>query len=296
MNAKTFAPRIANVLAIGAVVFGLGALNGCAVETSEEAAADQGEDGDPDFDLNVSSDELRTNYPKGTVLEVTASQLNLRSAPGGAVLKLLPKGTRVTVLTEGGAGGWVNVSGAGTNGFVSADFVIKADSSPTPTPSGGTCDPSRAVGAVNRYQKGLHDAIAFAEGTKGRSKDGYNVGFAYKIFSSCARHPDVNTCSGRYCSTASGRYQFLTTTWRGTVRAIGATTFEPENQEKGAAYLIRNVRQATVPSNRALNATEFSTVMSKLAREWASLPGSPYGQPTKSLSTMRREYCSNVGC
>src|SRR5262245_5320129 len=53
--------------------------------------------------------------------------------------------------------------------------------------TGGECSPSRANGAVNRYEKALHDAIAYSEGTKDKSKDGYNVGYAYKTFSSCAR-------------------------------------------------------------------------------------------------------------
>ena len=41
--------------------------------------------------------------------------------------------------------------------------------------SGPTCSPGRAAGAVNRYQKALHDSLAFAEGTEARGKDGYNI-------------------------------------------------------------------------------------------------------------------------
>ncbi len=161
--------------------------------------------------------------------------------------------------------------------------------------TGATCSPTRAVGAVNRYEKALHDSIAFAEGTEKRGKDGYNVGFAYKYFGSCARHPNINTCSGRLCSTAAGRYQFLKGTWDTTARAIGAKTFEPENQEKGARHLINKVRKVTVPSNRKLTATEFSNAMKKLSYEWASLPPGRYGQPSHSMAAMRKDYCANVG-
>ena len=154
------------------------------------------------------------------------------------------------------------------------------------------CSPSRAVGAVNVYEKALHDAIAYSEGTKGRGKDGYNVGFDYKIFASCAKHPNIDTCSGRLCSTAAGRYQFLKKTWTSVASAIGATDFEPDSQERGAAYLVTRVHRATVPSTRALTAPEFSSVLKKLNREWASLPGSPFGQPTRSTSELWSAYKS----
>src|SRR5687768_15846285 len=65
-------------------------------------------------------------------------------------------------------------------------FVAAADERLT----GGTCDPSRAINAVNGFQKALHDSIAYAEGTRGHSKDGYNVMFSFKLFSSCKVHPN----------------------------------------------------------------------------------------------------------
>jgi hypothetical protein len=52
----------------------------------------------------------------------------------------------------------------------------------------------------------------------------------------------------------------------------------------------------TLPTTRALDATEFTNAMKKLGAEWASLPYSPYGQPTKSLSDTRAKYCSFAGC
>ncbi len=161
--------------------------------------------------------------------------------------------------------------------------------------SGTTCSPERAEGAVHRYQKALHDSIAYAEGTEGRGKDGYNVGFAYRMFSSCARHPNMRTCSGSLCSTAAGRYQFLKRTWDSTARAIGSSSFEPDNQEKGAQYLITKVRRVTIPSTRALSATEFSNAMKKLSWEWASLPPGRYGQPNRTQAAMRTDYCRNLG-
>ncbi len=158
--------------------------------------------------------------------------------------------------------------------------------------SAPTCAPSLAVGAVPVKHKAMLNTIAFTEGTAGRGGyDGYNVTFAYHYFSSCVRHPDLAIRSGSYTSTAAGRYQFLYATWRG----LGLPNFEPNNQDKGGMKLIAQ-RGVTLPTTRALTATEFANAMSRLNKEWASLPGSPYGQPTYSLATTRKKYCSFAGC
>jgi muramidase (phage lysozyme) len=79
-------------------------------------------------------------------------------------------------------------------------------------------------------------------------------------------------------------------------RARNLASFEPENQERGAAYLISTTRRVAVPQTRPMTASEFSNAMSKLSYEWASLPPGRYGQPSKTASQMRSTYCSIVGC
>jgi muramidase (phage lysozyme) len=161
---------------------------------------------------------------------------------------------------------------------------------------GESCAAARGAGVGTRWDKAFHDTLAFGEGTEGVGKDGYNVQFTGRQFSSCARHPNVVRCSRGLCSTAAGRYQFLTTTWNSVARGISAENFEPETQEKGVAYLIERVRRVDLPNGRAMTAAEFSNAMSKLSYEWASLPPGRYGQPSHSLSEMRRDYCQNAGC
>ena len=154
-----------------------------------------------------------------------------------------------------------------------------------------SCAASLAAGAVPKKHRALLDAIAFAEGTKGRGHDGYNVTFAYRYFSSCAKHPNMRVCASGYCSTAAGRYQFLTATWKGP----GYANFGPKNQDRGAMKLVAR-RGAKVPTGRALTATEFANTMNRISWEWASLPPGRYGQPSYSMATMRKKYCSFAGC
>ncbi len=256
---------------------------------------------DPTADDTAGNESaLAGTVNAGTVLRVTASSLNLRktASTSASVIEVLSKGDLVTVVAKSGANGWVHVSSDnGGDGWVARQYVVVDSSSPTnPTPSGSTCDPARATGAVNDYEKALHDSIAYAEGTRNYSKDGYNVLFSFKLIQSCETHPNQCLKFGSSCSTAAGRYQFLTKTWSSVKSAENLDSFEPENQERGAQYLVNTVRHVSVPSGRAMTASEFSNAMSKLSYEWASLPPGRYGQPNKSFSQMRTMYCSEAGC
>ncbi|MBX3232106.1 MAG: glycoside hydrolase family 104 protein [Labilithrix sp.] len=158
--------------------------------------------------------------------------------------------------------------------------------------SAPTCAPSIAAGAVAAKHKAMLNTIAFTEGTAGTcGQDGYNTMYTHRCFSSCNRHPNIAITGGGWTSTAAGRYQFLNRTWN----TLGYSTFNPKNQDLGAMKLISR-RGVTLPTTRALTATEFSNTMKKISYEWASLPFSPYGQPTVSLSRTRAKYCSFAGC
>lgn len=171
------------------------------------------------------------------------------------------------------------------------DSNAETTDSTTEDLTGGSCAPSLAAGTVPAKHRALLDTIAFTEGTRGRGQNGYNVTFAYHYFSSCARHPNMRICSGGYCSTAAGRYQFLTTTWNG----LGLGAFGPANQDRGGMKLVAR-RGASVPTGRAMTATEFANTMNRISYEWASLPPGRYGQPSYSMAATRREYCNLAGC
>jgi muramidase (phage lysozyme) len=275
---------LAQIVGVGAMFLTACAAAGDAIDLESEAEA-------LDYEAAVSSP-----VNAGVTLRVTASALNLRSGPDTSykVLAVLAHGTKVTSVTRSGGDGWVNVkSPAGTKGWASRKYLQVVSTSSS---SSSTCDPSRAKGTVGSYQKSLHDVIAWAEGTRGYSKDGYNVMFNYKLMSSCGSHPNQCISYGSSCSTAAGRYQFLNSTWKGARSALNLSSFEPENQELAGQYLIRTVRKVTVPQSRPMSAAEFSNAMSKLSYEWASLPPGRYGQSSKTHTQMRSKYCSLAGC
>jgi muramidase (phage lysozyme) len=264
---------------------------GCSTPAEEDAEADE----------SALSGRV---FQEGMTVRVTANRLNMRSSGSASsrVVTTLSRDDIVTVVATSGGNGWVNIRTEDEKtGWASSNYLTEADDSDgdTTTADGATCAPSRATDVVNRYQKAFHDTIAWAEGTRDQGgKDGYNIMFRGGTFASCQRHP--NRCirmNGGNCSTAAGRYQFLKRTWTSIANTRGYATFEPENQERGAAYLIASVRRVTIPTDRPLTESEFEIVMTKLSYEWASLPPARYpGQGTKPLDQLRAQYCTSAGC
>jgi muramidase (phage lysozyme) len=146
---------------------------------------------------------------------------------------------------------------------------------------------SSAGGAweLPRTVRAFLDTLAYAEGTRER----YDYIFTFVSFDSYGDHPRVKKCAGKLCSTAAGRYQFLSKTWDGLAPDLGLNDFTPPNQEKAALEIIR--RQGAY--NRVLRSSaydNFTSALAKLNTTWASLPGSPYGQPTHSTAALWKYY------
>jgi len=134
--------------------------------------------------------------------------------------------------------------------------------------------------------------IRYAEGTAGAN--GYRTLFGGSLFDSFADHPRQRVTArlgGReITSSAAGAYQILERTWDDIQRLAGLPDFSPASQDKAAAFLIR--RRGALADVRA---GRFDAALQKCGKEWASLPGSPYGQPVKSLSDVRRVYVASGG-
>jgi muramidase (phage lysozyme) len=160
---------------------------------------------------------------------------------------------------------------------------------------------SEAGADLGGNMKAFLATIAYSEGTN----DSYNTIFGGATFNSYAGHPRKVKCSGKLCSDAAGRYQILSTTWDTLAKSLGLTNFSPANQDKAALQLVKmngvdtgaidaikcrapidQKSQAGKPDVNDKGFKTFSDSMKKISRVWASLPGSPYGQPTKSIQVL----------
>jgi muramidase (phage lysozyme) len=123
--------------------------------------------------------------------------------------------------------------------------------------------------------------IRAGEGTS--DPDGYRRHFGGELFSDFSQHPKraiTKLLGGQpLTSTAAGAYQFLSKTWSECQNALKLPDFSPESQDLAAVYLIdrRGALDAVIRG-------DLEVAIAKCAKEWASLPGSPYGQPTKTLA------------
>jgi muramidase (phage lysozyme) len=272
---------------------------GCSAGATNEEAAGETADGIRDSAGSEVVTALADTYLK-------TSTADSSTLPASDVCRIA-KGARVSLRSPtvigrhvGGllmsAHGCAGKFGGGAKVYVFRDhfsgWSTPAEPSPPSDPSSlPTCSPARATGAVPQKHRALLDTIAYAEGTRGRGQDGYNVELTYVYFSDCTRHPRQIQSSGGLRSDAAGRYQFLSTTWDG----LGYGNFYPDNQDRGAIRLVRN-RGGIIPSDRAMTATELSNLLDRISYEWASLPPGRYGQPNHSYSQVRAEYCRLAGC
>lgn len=134
--------------------------------------------------------------------------------------------------------------------------------------------------------------IRAAEGTAGPA--GYRTLFGGAVFDSFADHPRRTVTArlggGTISSTAAGAYQILSRTWDEARAALNLPDFSPESQDIAAAFLIR--RRGAL---RDVMEGRLDVAIVKCAREWASLPGSPYGQPTISSDKARLLFAQYGG-
>lgn len=130
------------------------------------------------------------------------------------------------------------------------------------------------------------------EGETNQSDDAYRMMFGGGLFDVAGgwQHPNVVNRAAGLSSTAAGAYQFLHRTWDGLTRQYPFPDFAPKCQDMGAVALIagRGALQDVLDGR-------LSAAIAKCNREWASLPGSPYGQPVLSMARCRAVYAQYGG-
>lgn len=138
--------------------------------------------------------------------------------------------------------------------------------------------------------RAMLDTLAKSEGAN------YNTLFGGGTFSDFGAHPNqriTRKFGGKgksITSTAAGRYQFLNRTWEGVAGQLGLTDFSPHSQDLAAIELMR--QRGMIPK---ILSGDISGALTAGNREWASLPGSPYGQPTHAAQKLIDVYNKALG-
>jgi muramidase (phage lysozyme) len=106
-----------------------------------------------------------------------------------------------------------------------------------------------------------------------------------------SQHPNVAVrVNSKIVSSAAGRYQFLSGTWRGVSEKLGLANFHATSQDIAAVQLMKD-RGMIEP---LLNG-DLQTAVNRGAGEWASLPkadgdGAYEGQNARSFEAIERAY------
>lgn len=126
-------------------------------------------------------------------------------------------------------------------------------------------------------------------GETSQDDDAYRMLYGGELIADLSDHPRkriTKKLGGKsITSTAAGAYQFLSRTWDECKKALEITDFSPRSQDIAAVYLIN--RRGALDD---VIMGRFESALRKCAHEWASLPGSPYGQPTKTITQARAVY------
>lgn len=140
----------------------------------------------------------------------------------------------------------------------------------------------------NQNVRAMLAVIRAGEGTADEA--GYRRIFGGRLFDSYADHPRVLVSKSGYSSTAAGAYQMLERVWDETRSVMSLPDFSPASQDMAAL--------GRIAARGALDdvlAGRFAVAIGKLGKEWASLPGSPYGQPTMTLNKARAVFIAAGG-
>lgn len=146
--------------------------------------------------------------------------------------------------------------------------------------------------------KDIQAALSVIRHTEGTSaKDGYFYIFGSTPtntlrFNDFAKHPNILKVFNGISSTAAGAYQILYKTYLELCERYGFRDFLPRTQDLMAIALFDELNVLTLVATGYMLRED---VMKKLANTWASLPFSPYGQPTHTLADVTAVYEGNGG-
>lgn len=128
--------------------------------------------------------------------------------------------------------------------------------------------------------RAMLDTIAFAEGADYDTKVGGG-----KLPDLSDKDRSVVRLSPTLKSSAAGRYQILNSTWDALQKQLNLPDFSAHSQDLAAIYLMqqRGMIEPLMKGN-------IPDAIKAGNQEWASLPGSPYGQKTRSMNRLLEVY------
>jgi len=154
--------------------------------------------------------------------------------------------------------------------------------------------PPLAMKAGDPYIRALMRTISASESNVSRP---YHVVYGGKYILDLSRHPDwcvkiVNGPNQGKCTTAAGRYQFLSSTWKDKAKRYhpkpanfmmwGDYSFEPEYQDAVVYAWLSDRKFWKTDISQMLRQDKLTEVLRMLSGTWTSLG---YGIETNSLSS-----------
>ena len=134
----------------------------------------------------------------------------------------------------------------------------------------------RAFLAAIRLGEGTSDAKGYSRLVGGGEFSGW-------------QHPrklvEIHTKNGIIKSTAAGAYQFLQSTFENLVKQYAFPDFSPQCQDEAAVALLCEKH-----ADDLIQRDRIEDAVHAVATIWASLPGSPYGQPTVTMQRFMSEF------
>lgn len=149
---------------------------------------------------------------------------------------------------------------------------------------------------VNQNIRAFADMLAYSEGTDRHGQptknQGYDVLVGGELFTDYSDHPRKRVWIPKYkiYSTAAGRYQILERMFDAYKNNIPLPDFSPESQD---LYLLQIIKEQGAYWD--IVGGKLQKAIDKLADQWASLPGSKYGQHTNQFEALRAFFILSGG-
>ncbi len=137
--------------------------------------------------------------------------------------------------------------------------------------------------------------VRTTEGTTAMDGYGYLFGSSSNNelrFTDFSTHPNNHQVHNNINSTAAGAYQILYKTYTDLCEKYGFTDFEPHTQDLMFCALLDGIGVLNAVGKGLMLQEQ---ILGKMSGIWASLPYSPYGQPTHTVADVRAAYLAAGG-